>query len=142
MSEVKKEEIKRNDGSYALDMENKKMSVTTTTGQHSVLFEDIASISYNTITGDREMKIKNKPAFFGGCAAIMLGFYLLEHSETAAAVPIIAGVIAIFIGYKLDDAKTWDDVTIETRGGKTVAYSVDSGQGKVDMDAIEEARRS
>ena len=39
---VEEKELTRNDGSYALDMANKKMSVTTLTGQHSVLFEDIA----------------------------------------------------------------------------------------------------
>ena len=141
MAKQEKEKQTRNDGSYALDMENKKMSVTTTTGQHSVLFEDIASTSYNTITGDPEFKIKNKPAVFGGCAAIFLGIVTAEQLEGVAGFLIVAGIIALFIGYKKEE-KTWDNVTIETRGGKTVTYSVDLGLGKVDMDAIEEARRS
>ena len=117
------------------------MSVTTTTGQHSVLFEDIASTSYNTITGDPEWKIKNKPAVLGGSAAILLGIFTAEKLEDIAGFIILSGIIALFIGYKKEE-KNWDNVTIETRGGKTVTYSVDLGQGKVDMDAIEEARRS
>jgi len=141
MSKEKKENPTRNNGSYALEMENKKMSVTTTTGQHSVLFEDIASTSYNTITGDAEFKIKNKPAFFGGCAAIFIGIVTAEQLEGVAGFLMVAGIIALFIGCKKEE-KTWDNVTIETRGGKRVTYSVDLGQGKVDMDAIEEARRS
>ena len=141
MSEEKKENSTRNNGSYALEMENKKMSVTTTTGQHSVLFEDIASTSYNRITGDPEWKIKNKPAVLGGSAAIFLGILTAEQLEGIAGFIILSGIIALFIGYRKEE-KNWDNVTIETRGGKTVTYSVDLGQGKVDMDAIEEARRS
>jgi len=141
MAKQEKENLTRNDGSYALEMENKKMSVSTTTGQHSVLFEDIASTSYNRITGEEEWKIKNKPAVFGGGAAIFLGIVTAEQLEGVAGFLIVAGIIALFIGYKKEE-KTWDNVTIETRGGKTVTYSVDLGQGKVDMDAIEEARRS
>ncbi len=141
MTKESKEDIKRNDGSYALDMESKKMSVTTTTGQHSVLFEDIASISYNKITGDPEFKIKNKTAFYIGCGGVVLGIGFLDQLGDMGGFLIVGGIIALFIGCKNED-KTWDNVTIETRGGKTVTYSVDLGQGKVDMDAIEEARRS
>ena len=141
MAKQEKENETRNDGSYALEMENKKMSVSTNTGQHSVLFEDIASTSYNRITGKAEWKIKNKPAFFGGCAAIFIGFGTGEQLENLAGFIIVSGIIALFIGAKKEE-KIWDNVTIETRGGKTVTYSVDVGQGTVDMDAIEEARRS
>ena len=43
------EKKERNDGSYALDTDNKKISVTLSNGQHSILFEDIAYTSFQTI---------------------------------------------------------------------------------------------
>lgn len=136
----KKEIEKRNDGSYSLDMENKKMSVTTQTGEHSVLFEDIASTSYNVVKGEPELKLKNKTVLYIGLAAVFLGIVFAEEMESLAGFLLIGGGISIFMAYKKEE-KEWEDVTIETRGGKRVKYSVDLGQGKVDMDAIEEARR-
>ena len=137
---AKEKKITRNDGSYALDMENKKMSVTTTTGQHSILFEDIASTSYTKVTGEPEMKIKNQTALIIGVIAFILGVVLSDQGELGGIL-IVGGIIALFFGYG-KEKKIWDDVTVETRGGKTVTYSVDLGLGKVHMDAIEEARRS
>ena len=137
---AKEKKITRNDGSYALDMENKKMSVTTTTGQHSILFEDIASTSYTKVTGEPEMKIKNQTALIIGVIAFILGVVLSDQGELGGIL-IVGGIIALFFGYG-QEKKIWDDVTVETRGGKTVTYSVDLGLGKVHMDAIEEARRS
>ena len=137
---AKEKKITRNDGSYALDMENKKMSVTTTTGQHSILFEDIASTSYTKVTGEPEMKIKNQTALIIGVIAFILGVVLSVQGELGGIL-IVGGIIALFFGYG-QEKKIWDDVTVETRGGKTVTYSVDLGLGKVHMDAIEEARRS
>ena len=137
---AKEKKITRNDGSYALDMENKKMSVTTTTGQHSILFEDIASTSYTKVTGEPEMKIKNQTALIIGVIALILGVVLSDQGELGGIL-IVGGIIALFFGYG-QEKKIWDDVTVETRGGKTVTYSVDLGLGKVHMDAIEEARRS
>tara|TARA_B100000886_G_C20424912_1_gene493450 strand:+ start:1182 stop:1598 length:417 start_codon:yes stop_codon:yes gene_type:complete len=137
---AKEKKITRNDGSYALDMENKKMSVTTSTGQHSILFEDIASTSYTKVTGEPEMKIKNQTALIIGVIAFILGIVLSDQGELGGIL-IVGGIIALFFGYG-QEKKIWDNVTVETRGGKTVTYSVDLGQGKVDMDAIEEARRS
>lgn len=137
---AKEKKITRNDGSYALDMENKKLSVTTSTGQHSILFEDIASTSYTKVTGEPEMKIKNQTALIIGVIAFILGVVLSDQGELGGIL-IVGGIIALFFGYG-QEKKIWDNVTVETRGGKTVTYSVDLGQGKVDMDAIEEARRS
>tara|TARA_B100000795_G_C22483725_1_gene317626 strand:+ start:43 stop:465 length:423 start_codon:yes stop_codon:yes gene_type:complete len=132
---------KRNDGSYALDTPNKKMSVTTSSGQHSVLFEDIASTSYNMIEGVSKREITNKNLFWGGIAAAILGPVFASLLGALSAIMFFGGIIAVFLSSK-NVKKTWDNVTVETRGGKTVCYSVDSGQGKVDMDAIEDARRN
>tara|TARA_Y100000813_G_scaffold26364_1_gene16802 strand:+ start:409 stop:831 length:423 start_codon:yes stop_codon:yes gene_type:complete len=140
MAKEKKENLTRNDGSYALDTENNKMSVTTSTGQHSILFEDIASTSYSTVTGKPEWKMKNKKALIIGIIAIVLGGMLGEEGAISGFL-VLGGAIALYFGFGREE-KTWDNVTVETRGGKTVTYSVDLGQGKVDMDAIEEARRS
>jgi len=140
MTIEKKEIEKRNDGSYALDSQNKKMSVTTQTGEHSVLFEDIASTSYNVVKGEAELKLKNKTVLYIGLVAIFLGIVFAEEMGSLAGFLLIGGGIAIFMAYKKEE-KEWEDVTVETRGGKRVKYSVDLGQGKVDMDAIEEARR-
>lgn len=136
MSE-KKEGPKRNDGSYALDMENKKISITTSTGHHSVLFEDIASTSYNLKEGDPSAKLTKPPVLWGALAAFLLGFAI---GGEVGPILILGGIIAIFFAFT-NKKEQWEDVTIETRGGKRVPYSVDLGQGKIDMDAIEEARR-
>ena len=54
----------------------------------------------------------------------------------------LAGIIYwIWKGRPKASKDTWDKVTIETRGGKQVPYCVDLGQGKIDMDVIEEARK-
>ena len=116
------------------------MSVSTSTGQHSILFEDIASTSYSKVTGDPEWKVKNQTALIVGIIALVLGLVLADQ-EGVGTFLIVGSGIALYFGFGKED-KTWDNVTVETRGGKTVTYSVDLGQGKVDMDAIEEARRS
>jgi len=137
MSKKEEEKPARNDGSYALDMENKKMSVTTTTGQHSVLFEDIASTSYNLVKGGPSAELTNPPVLWGAIAAIFLGFII---GGDVAPFLVVGGIIALFFAFT-NKEKEWENVTVETRGGKRVTYSVDVGEGKVDMNAIEEARR-
>ena len=86
------------------------------------------------------MKIKNQTALIIGVIALILGVVLSDQGELGGIL-IVGGIIALFFGYG-QEKKIWDDVTVETRGGKTVTYSVDLGLGKVHMDAIEEARRS
>ena len=55
---------------------------------------------------------------------------------------LIIGSIASGVKADTEETVAWDNVTIETQGGKQITYSVKKGQGKVDIDAIEEARRS
>jgi|TARA_B100000767_G_C19610345_1_gene469570 hypothetical protein len=144
MSETK-EGPKRNDGSYALDMENKKISITTSTGQHSVLFEDIASTSFNSESEDMPAAHtpETKKAMLTGVALIVIGFILGSiGAEDFSGFIVLAGIIYwIWKGRPKASKDTWDKVTIETRGGKQVPYCVDLGQGKIDMDVIEEARK-
>ena len=143
------EKKERNDGSYALDIESKKISVTLSNGQHSILFEDIASTSFQTFSYERTRKAEQsfKTSFIMGFS-FMLGIFLMiekivfDFPWWVGLLVIIVGMI--FSGAKPDTQETvaWDNVTIETQGGKQITYSVKKGQGKTDIDAIEEARRS
>ena len=145
MEGVELEQKERNDGSYALDMDNKKISVTLSNGQHSILFEDIASTSFQTFSYQRTRKAKqsaktNIILFFSVFGGVLLMFWL--DPWWIGLLVLIIGSIASGVKADTEETVAWDNVTIETQGGKQITYSVKKGQGKADIDAIEEARRS
>ena len=41
-------------------------------------------------------------------------------------------IVGLFLLFK--DKKKWDNVVIETRGGKIISFSVDAGKGRVVME--------
>ena len=143
------EKKERNNGSYALDMDNKKISVTLSNGQHSILFEDIASTSFKTFHYKKTVKAVQSfktnlitGLSFGLGIFLMIEKIVFDFPWWVGILVIIGGFI--FSGQKQDTLErvAWDNVTIETQGGKQITYSVKNGQGKVDIDAIEEARRA
>lgn len=134
----------RTDGSYAIENDN-KVRVEKDGESHSVLFEDIASISV--------IKVGNPaiPNYLMGLGAGFIIFVITAFMQILTDLDaLIVGVIGFFLGaiaaavvallFK-SNAEVWDNVVIETRGGKKIFYSVDMGMGKNDMDIIEAEKR-
>ena len=130
----------RIDGSYDI-VDGNKIKISTASGQQSVLFEDIASLGYNrmtlTVQGDN----------YGTGMAVMvigiiMGFVLMFNWDFLNGLGI--GFVAFIIGAILM-AQTnqiyWDRITVETKGGKIIAFDVDDGVGKGKIDEIETEKR-
>jgi hypothetical protein len=114
-------------GTYT-ELEN-KISVTTEKGEHSVLFEDIASVSYETKTEQKRVGI--------GCLVTIVAFsFAYAYSES-----FWIGLSSIFLLAIIPKSVDYDIVTIETKGGKEISYRREKGQGKLDMNNIEQSRR-
>lgn len=124
----------RKDGTY--EFIDNKVRINYKSGVDSVLFEDISSISY------KEVGMANNLISLI-CTAIACLFIYYTYS-TGSPTPAFIGVGIIFIGFVLAIAlkKYHDNVIIETRGGKLLFYSVEKGQGSIQMDTIESERRN
>jgi hypothetical protein len=125
--------IKRNPGKFSF--EDNKLRISNLDGISSVLFEDISSISYksNSMNNLKWVFI----GFFISMFFTVFGGY--NHNFSA----ILLGMIVLigFTIYSFMDKIKWDDVTVETRGGKLLSYSVDFGQGENQVEEIEKLKR-
>ena len=133
----------RTDGSYAIENDN-KVRLEIGGDSHSVLFEDIASISV--------IKVENPPVpnYWMGLIACIIIFVITLFIQSSTDDALTTGAIGFFLGaigflvvaflFK-SNAEAWDNVVIETRGGKKIFYSVDLGMGRNDMDIIEAEKR-
>ena len=118
-------------------VKEEKLRIIYDDSEESVLFEDTSSISY--------LKVENPSLLymFGG---ILLGFILgmglissggdFGLTMTLLIGPMILGFILAFT-----NKIKYDNVAIETRGGKIIRFSVEAGKGKNIMDQIEEEKR-
>jgi hypothetical protein len=106
-----------------------KVRINYSDGTDSVLFEDIASISYRTV------KTPNLLFYL----LSVLGFFLLVSDSISDLI----AYILIFLGGVLPWVfpNKFDNVIIETRGGKLLIYSVELGLGKEQMELIEMEKR-
>ena len=52
-----------------------------------------------------------------------------------ASIVLVSSILMFFIHIK------WDDIEIETKGGKLVTYAVDKGKGAGQMNLIEKKKR-
>jgi hypothetical protein len=125
--------IKRNPGKFSF--EDNKLRISNLEGISSVLFEDISSISFksNSINNLKWVLI----GFLISIVLSILGGY------NGSIPTIIFGMIIMigFVIYSYMDKIKWDDVTVETRGGKLLSYSVDHGQGENQVEEIEKLKR-
>jgi hypothetical protein len=127
------ENIKRF-GTYSI-VDN-KIRISYNNGTDSVLFEDISSISFKSISYANILL-----AF--GCTFLGL---IISFSGSFSGKPDIGilGIIIIIVGiilayvFKIE----YDNIIIETRGGKLIVFTVDHGSGKKYIDKIEEDRRN
>ena len=67
----------------------------------------------------------------------IFGGYNHSYSTVVFGMIVLIG----FTVYSFIDKLKWDDVTVETRGGKLLSYSVDFGQGENQVEEIEKLKR-
>lgn len=121
-------------GTYSI-VDN-KVRINYNNGTDSILFEDISSISYKTIS---------QPNLVNSFICTILGFIIsLAGSGSGNFSISILGIIIIFLGFILAFVfkNEYDNIIIETRGGKLIFFTVDHGSGKKYIDKIEEDRRN
>jgi len=113
-----------------------KLRVNYTNGTESVLFEDIASISYR-------LRSVAHPLYMIGGSLIGMTLLILSMFQGPSGLLFYSGLIVILVGFIIAfSAKLyWEDVDIETTGGKIIYYSVDKGNGANQMEKIENAKR-
>ena len=136
---------KNNPGSFSIN--DNKLRITNLNGETSVLFEDISSISF------KKNSSRNLMYVIFGILTYMLGVTLgnsskgdnyktiiigLDISEVSILI-CITGIILIIL-YFIKKIK-YDDVIVETRGGMLLTYSVKEGEGKNQVNMIEEQKR-
>jgi hypothetical protein len=127
--------IKGNPGKFSY--EDNKLRISNLDGISSVLFEDISSISY-----------KSNSAFVTDKKLYLIGFVIsilfTILGITIKSIPLVVFGFLVGIGFMIYSSFNkikWDDVTVETRGGKLLSYSVDFGQGENQVEEIEKLKR-
>lgn len=105
-------------------------------GQQSVLFEDISSIEVKS-----HSIVNTQSSYLPMIIGIVLGVGLMWNGSFGIGlVAVIGGWIIGQVMAKQNPIE-WDNVVIETRGGKLISYSVDHGKGGEQMELIEDAKR-
>ena len=111
-----------------------KVRINYNDGTDSVLFEDISSISYKSI---------NQPNVLISLAFTFLGIIIMFANIDNLSMLylsifiILVGMILLFV-FRIK----FDNVIVETRGGKLLVYSVESGMGREQMEKIETEKRN
>jgi|688.fasta_scaffold956105_1 hypothetical protein len=124
---------KRNPGKFSF--EDNKLRISNLDGISSVLFEDISSISYKSNS-------MNDMKWIWLSILFMIIFVSLGISYDNSTIGVL-GYICFLGGiiYSFMNKIKWDDVTVETRGGKLLSYSVDIGEGENQVEEIEKLKR-
>lgn len=121
-------------GTYSI-VDN-KIRISYNNGTDSVLFEDISSISFKTIS------LAN---FLVAITCSVLGLIISLSGSGSGNLNIsFLGIVIIIVGLILAFVfkNEYDNIIIETRGGKLIVFTVDHGSGKKYIDKIEEDRRN
>ena len=118
-------------GSVSFD--DNKVRINYSDGIDSILFEDISSISYKSV---------NKPNVIVSLVCTFLGLIIMFTNITNLNMLALSiGIILLgFVLMFLIKIK-FDNVIIESRGGKLLVYSVEFGEGRIQMDLIENEKR-
>ena len=116
-------------------VKDEKLRITFKDSEESVLFEDTSSINY--------LKVEN-PNFLYMFLGFVIGIILMVNSGTSDFA-MMMGVFLIPFGISiliaLGNKIKYDNVAIETRGGKIIRFTVEAGKGKTIMEQIEEEKR-
>lgn len=128
---------KKNPGAFSVN--DNKLRIQNSTGQSSVLFEDISSITW------KQISIPNLTFIMIGIFILFFGMMIVsintKANEGDSILPLfmVVGIGVIIYGYI--NKIIWEDVIVETRGGMLLSYSVDQHQGQIEVNRIENARR-
>ncbi len=121
-------------------VKDEKLRITYKNSEESVLFEDTASISY--------LKV-NKPRWIFSVIGAFVGFGLMLVGLFGSQdVDLSTNMMALFIPYIIGTVfslvmkNKYDNVAVETRGGKIIRFSVKENTGKSIMEQIEEEKRN
>ncbi len=119
-------------------VKDEKLRITYNDSEESVLFEDTSSISYLMISNPNPLYfilsfligfgLSFGGILFGGIDVSFLIFFFLCTAS-----------IGLILTYK--NKIKFDNIAVETRGGKIIRFSVDYGKGKSIMEQIEEEKR-
>ena len=121
-------------------LDNKlRIEFKLTNSTESILFEDISSMSSSKVWGLNWLYILLGFIFF----IIMTIIGVSVGDSEAGPVIVVIGVAGTVAGFILSIIfkKIWDDVVVETRGGKQVKFSVPEGKGIETVDSIENEKR-
>jgi hypothetical protein len=128
---------KRNSGSFSVS--DNKLRIQNSTGQSSILFEDISSITWKKIS------IPNLIIITIGFIILFVGMMFVSintEGNDGNSVLLLFFVVGIgIIVYGCINKIIWEDVIVETRGGMLLSYSVDQHEGQIEVNRIENARR-
>ena len=119
-------------------VKDEKLRITYNDSEESVLFEDTSSISYLMISNPN-------PLYFS--LSLLIGFGLSFGGILYGGIDVSFLVffflcttsIGLILTYK--NKIKFDNIAVETRGGKIIRFSVDYGKGKSIMEQIEEEKR-
>jgi hypothetical protein len=109
-----------------------KIRIITNESVTSVLFEDISSFSFYTCERKQPIYLLTGIVL----SLILTNFRYKEIGDILSGLTFI-GSFAVFFIYK----KRWDNIIIETRGGKLIEFSVSEGDGINVVEEIEECKR-
>ena len=116
-------------------VKEEKLRIIFKDSEESVLFEDTSSISYLKIESPNILLI-----ILGSIVGFILMFTtdMLDFTTMMIAffIPWAIGMVMAF-AMKIK----YDNVAIETRGGKIIRFSVETGKGKSIMEQIEDEKR-
>ena len=126
-------------GNYSLSDGKIRITLEETRAKHgsveSVLFEDVSSLSWSSCSS---------PNYKGFLLMLFPIFGAPVIEELGASIFLGLGCAAIAGGlwYAYGNPIKWDNVILETRGGKIITWSVAEGDGMNVMEKIEEDRRN
>lgn len=122
------ERPKKIPGSFSIS--DNKLRIQNSMGQSSVLFEDISSITWER---------KSTPNLLLIILGAIVMFTLVFIENEGKWVVFFLGIGIAVYGYI--NQISWEDVIVETRGGKLLIYSTELNQAQGEVDRIEKARR-
>ena len=125
----------RNDGTWSV--QDEKLRISYENGQESVLFEDTASISY-------ECHYSSTPNGLFAGLGFVIGIILLiatDAEDFGIAIDFGCIILGVWMAYQNPIVNSYDNVAIETRGGKIICFSVAYQQGQGIMEQIEAEKR-
>ena len=101
----------------------------------SVLFEDVSSLSWTSCSK------ANPKGYLFFLLPFVFTFFI---DELGISTYLALGVAAVVAGawYAFSNKVKWDNVILETRGGKKITFSVEKGEGMTVMEKIEEDKRN